>query len=430
MNGLIKNCIIARSGIYQYTVDELPKLGLSVNDSPSKKEIYNIYRPSIVLEQNKNKFTRVPIALTHPNEAINPDNYSKYAVGSTGDSISVDYDSSGKEVNLRTSMTIMRQDALDAYNSGVHEMSPGYNAHFKFESGKSPNGEDYDIIMDAINDVNHNAIVPSGRGGSQVKILDSKGGNMNVRKIMSGLWLYVKRKTGLVTDTDMGKFRESINEIVKNRASLSDQDFASRIDGLKAICADMPDSDEKEKLYRFIDDFKIVKEKDDKQAEEAANIISDLFEKLDTAAMTETEPKKGEAVAEEKKEDMTKPETKDETKKEEGAAGETGATNPEEKKIETKDAELSPDKLKYIVSEVVKEMQRLMTEEEGSETKDDESEIGAKKEEVAEGAEASATGKPEKKETKVTTDANFITATFGAGKGKASAIENFWNGSK
>ena len=147
MGKLLKNCVIARSGVYQYLDKELPALGLNINDAPEKKESYNVYRPSVILQQYIDKFSRLPLVIGHPREKVNEYNFRKYAVGYTSDRASIDYNKDTKEAVIKTSTTIDDIEAIQNYNRGIVELSPGYDAKFKFQSGTSPNNEKYDIIM-------------------------------------------------------------------------------------------------------------------------------------------------------------------------------------------------------------------------------------------------------------------------------------------
>lgn len=93
------------------------------------------------------------------------------------------------------------------------------------------------------------------------------------------------RKRVQTTDNDMGMFREKLEGLVAGKDSLSDEDVSAKVEELKAMAVDLPDGDDKSKLERFLDDFKGVKGQDEATAKEAASMVADLFEKLDTEAM-------------------------------------------------------------------------------------------------------------------------------------------------
>lgn len=123
-------------------------------------------------------------------------------------------------------------------------------------------------------------------------------------KLLTGLFR-AARKRVMTHDNDMGMFRDKLNELVEQKETLSDEEVATRVDALKEMTIDLPDEEDKAKLDRFLEDFKSVKEQDDAAAKEAASMVADLFEKLDTAAMkdvpaveepTTEEPAEGEAA--------------------------------------------------------------------------------------------------------------------------------------
>lgn len=141
-------------------------------------------------------------------------------------------------------------------------------------------------------------------------------------KLLTGLFRFARKRTQTV-DTDMGAFREKLDELVEKKDSLGDEEIVSRVEELKSMSADLPDGDDKSKLERFLEDFKAVKEQDAATAKEAAKMVADLFESLDTEAMKDT------------------PEVKEEVKAEaeEVPAAEGGEEAKEEAKVEVEETE-------------------------------------------------------------------------------------------
>ena len=66
-------------------------------------------------------------------------------------------------------------------------------------------------------------------------------------KILTGLFR-LARKRVQTTDTDMGAFRDKITELVEKKDSLSDDEINGKVEELKAMSADLPESDDKGKL--------------------------------------------------------------------------------------------------------------------------------------------------------------------------------------
>ena len=108
-------------------------------------------------------------------------------------------------------------------------------------------------------------------------------------KLITGLFRSARKKV-MVKDGDMGTFREKITELVEKRDSFSDDGVAAKVEELKGMISDLPDGEGKEKLARYLEDFKAVKEQDMEAAKEAAKMVADLFEELDTAAMKDVPP--------------------------------------------------------------------------------------------------------------------------------------------
>lgn len=118
-----------------------------------------------------------------------------------------------------------------------------------------------------------------------------------MKKLLTGLFRS-SRKRLMTQDNDMGMFRDKLNELVAQKDTLSDEEIDAKVEELKTICNDLPDDDGKAKLIRFLEDFKAVKEQDQKVAEEAASQVADQFEKLDTAAMQDVPGATDEATEE------------------------------------------------------------------------------------------------------------------------------------
>lgn len=106
-------------------------------------------------------------------------------------------------------------------------------------------------------------------------------------KLLTGLFRLARKRTQ-TKDNDMGMFRDKINELVEKKDGLKDEEIIAKVEELKSMAADLPDGDNKAKMERFLEDFKSVKEQDGAAAKEAASMVADLFEKLDTEAMKDT----------------------------------------------------------------------------------------------------------------------------------------------
>ena len=127
----------------------------------------------------------------------------------------------------------------------------------------------------------------------------------------------------------------SINVAKRAVQNIDDEGLKAKTASLVGYCDDLPDSDEKEKLLRYIADIPLLKDEDKEVAEEALKCIKESYNTLDSDANSEimekpmedtekkeqtpaqtpaqdevpapapapAEPQNGEAPAEEKKED-------------------------------------------------------------------------------------------------------------------------------
>lgn len=114
----------------------------------------------------------IPVTLRHPPRSdegggfVNPKNSKKYTVGSASHPYTVNENRVGVKV------LIQDQEAIDAIQSGLREVSPGYTTHLEFSPGVYE-GQPYDAIQRNIR-YNHVALVDKGRQGETVRLhLDS-----------------------------------------------------------------------------------------------------------------------------------------------------------------------------------------------------------------------------------------------------------------
>ena len=227
---LHKSVVIAKSGIYKYARQELAGfsgLDAKIPDQHTSKTIFNVFRPPEVLDAAQKMFIRQPATVEHPPEFITSDNYQKYAVGWTGDSVRVEKHANGHDVMIRSSLNLLDKDALNAYDEGIREVSPGYKATFAWQDGETMDGLPYQIVMKEITEVNHLALTEAGRGGKDASITDSKGDN-RMDDLLKGLkkLLGLKDrvldsipKTGPTTDEQKEYLLKEMARFLHHRAS-------------------------------------------------------------------------------------------------------------------------------------------------------------------------------------------------------------------
>lgn len=182
-------------------------------------------------------------------------------------------------------------------------------------------------------------------------------------KLLTGLFRMARKRTQ-TTDNDMGMFREKLTELVEKKAELPDEEVAKRVDELKEMTVDLPESEDKSKLDLYLEDFKSIKEQDDATAKEAASMVSDLFEKLDTEAMkevdggAETTEEATEEVAAEEEAPLVESEAAPEATEEATEAVEETVAPEEEGKAE--DADPNAD---YSLEEIYQFIKKRMAED-------------------------------------------------------------------
>lgn len=151
---------VARTGIQLYD-------GASVGrpDMP----VVRVYRPEeeVFSKDAIKSYAHRPVTLGHPSVQVDASNWKEYSVGQTGEDVVRD----GEVV--RVPMVLMDAAAIKAVDSGVRELSMGYTAEIDFVDGVTPSGEPYDAIQKNMR-MNHLAVVAEARGGSALKIGDSK----------------------------------------------------------------------------------------------------------------------------------------------------------------------------------------------------------------------------------------------------------------
>ena len=288
------NACIARSGIQYYLLSELPNLQLKeIPREYRDLKVFAVYRPSFVLEDAKEKFIGKPIRIEHQWIYSEDD---KDIIGHIGSEVKIKHQKG--EVALYSPLEIDSDEKLPSFK----ELSPGYEAVNKWQPGVTPSGEEYQIVCTEITDINHLAIVETARGGKDMKILDG-GKKMAVH---SGLLYFVKRKLGGINDgNDANSFGAIIDKLTENIKNISDEELSGMTESLIKCVKDLPDSDEKEKVIRYIADIPLLKEEDEKVVNEALSCIKESFNSLDSDAVSETMEKK----------DMENPKNETEEKK-------------------------------------------------------------------------------------------------------------------
>lgn len=137
--------------------------------------------------------------------------------------------------------------------------------------------------------------------------------------LLTGLFMAAKRRL-MTTDSNSDSFKSKLDELIEKKDGLSAEDIGTRVDELKKLADELPESDGKSQLLRYLEDFRKVKSQDAAVAAEAAGAVAEQFEKLYSEALQDAPEVKADADStagedEIKKDDSTSDADDDSTKK-------------------------------------------------------------------------------------------------------------------
>lgn len=156
---LIAEAFVARAGIQFYRGSEV---GLVDRD------VVRVWRPESEVKDaaSVRTYTHAPITLGHPDVMVDAANWKDMAKGE------VSTEAEWKDGKLRLPLIVKDAEAIAAIQGGTRELSAGYTCALDFTDGVTPEGEAYDAVQRNIR-INHLAIVPRGRAGSECRIGDA-----------------------------------------------------------------------------------------------------------------------------------------------------------------------------------------------------------------------------------------------------------------
>ena len=157
---IIKDNPIAKAGVFDYLLSEL-KADINADDD----RVVKVYRPFDELERIKDSFANKPIKMNH-HWVGDETNTADGAIGSI-------IEADEKNGYLRADLIIYNPELIEKIENGeLIELSPAYTGEEIDESGRF-NGEAYEYKQ-KLGEVNHLAVVETGRSGRDLKIYDSK----------------------------------------------------------------------------------------------------------------------------------------------------------------------------------------------------------------------------------------------------------------
>lgn len=352
---IVKNAILARSGVYVYSYDEMLRRG---HTPDVKKDFYKEYRPASVLVAAKDKFKYAVLTKEHPH-SITSDNVRQVIEGVVGGAIDVVI-LENEEVALKGEIAFYTKDAVEYYSTGAKETSAQYVSKVVpvFE-------RDYDYILEEIQEVQGLALTRQGRGGSSVAVLDSliSADHKSADKKIQGDKVM---KNSILSFLGIGKAPQDelsslVMDSLKDYSGLSDSEKKDRKDKVDLFLSSITDSPEKKILVGTVNDcFSYPKEVLEKKEEVSKGLKSlyTLCISSDSAALQSTfdslKAVSKDASDEKKKKDEEEAEAKKASKDaEEKEAAEKAAKDAEEKEKEEKKETKDSLDLEKLTAEIV-----------------------------------------------------------------------------
>lgn len=188
---LVATARVARTGVQHYLADELGDIAFQAGFKSG--DVVRVYRhkDQVFADNVMRSITRVPVTVDHPPESVTAENWSKYAVGEVGDTVS----QQGEW--LVVNPMIKDSAAIAAARDTHKEISMGYQANIV----QARDGLDADFEMTDLR-MNHLALVPRGRAGSQARIGDSWGASP-VQDFKPGSTPTNRKTGGRMSDTTL-----------------------------------------------------------------------------------------------------------------------------------------------------------------------------------------------------------------------------------
>lgn len=159
------NAKLARTGIQEYFAFEL-----GTPDGMKPMDKIRVYRPDeeVFKPSSMDSFSLKPVTNGHPPVMVDQGNLKKFQVGVVGENIR------REDSHMVARVVVTDPKAIQDIEDGKVELSNGYLSDYVWESGTTPDGEQYDAKQVNIRG-NHVALVDKGRCGGSCRVLDSIG---------------------------------------------------------------------------------------------------------------------------------------------------------------------------------------------------------------------------------------------------------------
>jgi hypothetical protein len=168
-NGFVSvPAVITKVGVQQYHVTELMKDSKLAPHLKDRSGLINVYRPpeTVFNPLTIDSFKNLPVTIQHPDGGVSTSSAKFVTSGHIGSDVDkLDAERLGATIHLHD------KDAIDV--SRGSETSAGYDCPIIYKQGEFE-GVKYDFSFDGAMIGNHLALVPAGRCGEDVAVLDKQ----------------------------------------------------------------------------------------------------------------------------------------------------------------------------------------------------------------------------------------------------------------
>ena len=161
---LVAPGVLARTGVQEYRAYEL---GLHT-EGINPLRVIRLHRPAeeVFDTASMRSFESKPVTIEHPIEQVTAENWRELGVGEVRDV--------ARDGERMSAVVILKDKAaIEALQSGKHELSNGYSFSLDMTPGTTADGRPYDGVQRNIRG-NHVALVDAARCGSACRIADSQ----------------------------------------------------------------------------------------------------------------------------------------------------------------------------------------------------------------------------------------------------------------
>lgn len=202
---LLAKIALTKVGVQDYELSDLTGSPADIG------KLVGVFRPpeTVFHQETKDSAKMKPFTELHPGEFVDIDNFKNLAVGHIGDTISpLDTE------RLGAGLLVTDKNVIAKIKDGLKEISVGYTANIVQKKGIYK-GQKYDYAFEGPMYINHIALVPAGRCGDTVSILDNKR-----RKLMSDA--NNEQNTTAQNDGVGSKSQQSVSDLMDTVKGLSD----------------------------------------------------------------------------------------------------------------------------------------------------------------------------------------------------------------